>query len=242
MSTSQDTVSQPMPSMDIMFQTAYRQIVNDGTVEKMVRVGVEKLVQESIASSLRYGPLAQSLKDQVEASLKVASLDLPSYGETIGQIIRKMVEAATADSIQRGIGEKITELLQTPPESIKVSELIEQFRKMVEDSHDEGCHCGEIKPIGVKFDGDYGFKHLYLSEEEHDHKKNKYDSDIQIDCDKDGKIYNLRIRDGNVRNMLFVGRGVYNFERFLVQCYASGTKIIFDCDPMDCDRDIYPEH
>lgn len=240
--SAQSTVSSPMPSMDSMFQNAYRQIVDDGTVEKMVRVGVEKLVNESIASALRYGPLAQSLKDQVEASLQVASLDLPSYGETIAQIVRKMVETATADSIQRGIGEKLTELLEPPPESIKVSDLIEQFRKMVEDSHESGCHCGEIKPIGVKFDGDYGFKHLYLSEEELDHKKSKYDSDIQIDCDKDGKIYNLRIKDGNVKNMLFVGRGVYDFERFLVQCYASGTKIIFDCDPTDCDRDIYPGH
>jgi hypothetical protein len=83
---------------------------------------------------------------------------------------------------------------------------------------------------------------LFLFEEDPDSKTSKYEADIRIDCDRDGKIYNLRVKDGNVRNMLFVGRGIYGFERYLVQCYASGTKIEFDCDPMDCDRDINPEH
>ena len=82
-----------------------------------------------------------------------------------------------------------------------------------------------------------GYKHIYLSEEE-PYGKSKYDYDYQIDINREGKPYSIKLKGKEIDKNKILG-GLYGLDKLLFKIYASGSKIILDQGLDVDDYDIY---
>ena len=216
-------------------------------IEKTLTETINKVLEKSL--SCYFG---KQLEKQVQDSLKIETLKIPSYNHAILKFCEETLSRATMDVVKKQVADRMKELLEPTPETIKLSELVEMYRKEQEDSLDAGCHCeGQYGNIVVEYDSDDNstsglhdlFKNLQLWESRESYKpgsystKTKSDPDLYIGLSIQGKtaaeglpiahIYHLRFKHGDVTDKMFVGP-FYNFERAIFQMKAGSTKIIID--------------
>jgi hypothetical protein len=211
---------------------ALDRVIASGSIEKAIEDAVGKTVKSIMEDQLRsYSDIGKLIEASVKKSLAMnGELDLPSYNDTLLKIIRKQVQSYTEDTIQRQVAKNLEELLAPPPESIKLSDLVEQYRKHLTNQLDEGDgYSGEF--TFLMDHGDRGYTHIELSD---DPKVKRYNGDIRLGVDREGKIYTLSFGKREVEKDLFAGP-FYQFEKSLFQMKAAGTKLILDVESSEID-------
>ncbi len=207
-------------------------LIASGKVETFIEEALANTVKETVSHQLRtYSDFGKQLETKIKEAFALhADLQLPSYNDVILKIVRAQVEGHTNAVIQKQVAANLEELLKPAPAEITLSTLVEQYIEYLKESERGGCVCHGYEEITLRVEeNDYGSRDVNL------HPKpnaNRHECDIQIGATKEGKIYWLRFRDGDVEKRLFAGP-FYGFERSLFQMKAAGTILKFDVDPSD---------
>lgn len=144
----------------------------------------------------------------------------------------------TAQGIEK-IKESTREILSDVKSEYTLSEIIESLK---EENSKEEYEFDEDDTIAIIIDGeDDGYKHIYLSVEEPTsiyRTVSKYDYDYQIDINKEGKPYSIKLKNKEIDTKKILG-GLYGLDKLLFKIYSSGAKIILDKGMDPEDYDIY---
>ncbi len=218
-------------------QAVSQYMASDECSKKIAEVA-KKTCDDAIKSALGYG---SDFSKQVNAAVAKclglhADIDLPSYNDAILKIVAKQVEACTRDAIEKQVAGRMKELLTPAPESIKLSELIDQYREHLKEQATAGCVCHGDERFACRIEpsGTAGFTDVRLNKEaEVSGRPPQWD--IRFGIYKD-MIYTLSFQDADVDKAMFAGP-FYQFERSLFQMKAAKTKVLIDCNSDDIDTD-----
>lgn len=210
-------------------------LVASGTVQAMLEERVEKMVAEVLTEALgRYSNFAKALKGALEKSIQIDDcVRLPSYNAAIISVIERQIARAHQGAIERQVATRVAELLQTPPERILLSELIDTYRKHVAEERKYGCVChGDRHAVTVLVaPREYGM-HTVAFAPDPDTAAN--DCDFAIEVNSAGTVYSLRTRDGRRGESAFAG-SVRGFQRYLFALAANRVRLELDCAPENVD-------
>jgi len=192
-------------------------------IEKEVNSRVEKLIVESVDRALRsYSDTGKLIEKAVEDALKVERLDLPSYGSMVTQMLKAQIEATVAPLIAGRLAEDMEELLKLAPKEVKLSEIADLMRQ----EHSEEAY-GPVITVIVEHT-EYRSTWIYLDEDEHRERRDKYKCKHSILVSEDGKISSARTSERETGKN-WIGRA-HGLEQKLRAYVACGTKIIIDED------------
>lgn len=213
-----------VPQLGDAISAAVAAMLTPEHIEKEVQTRVAKLVTEGVDRALRsYSDTGKLIEKAVEDALRVNSLDLPSYGSTVAQILKRQIEANVSELVAGRLSQDMEELLTLAPKEIKLSQIA---KEMLEKHESDGAY-GEVITVIVD-EGSYGSTWIYLDEDAHYDERGKYQADIGILVRHEtGQIAAANFNGRDIKNQRRVGRG-YGIEQKIRSMYACGTKIIID--------------
>lgn len=223
-----------MEDMKNAVAAAFDKIVASGAIEQAIEKQLTETIGSVIKDQLRsYSDIGKSIEAQVKESLSIGKMELPSYADLIGKIVRRQVEGGMQNDATRYLEQNIAELLAPAPAEITLEQLIEDFIEIrIED--DESIRGGDFTLLIDHSEGSTaGYKHIYIDPEA---RTSKYSCAIQIDVQPSGEVYGLKIGGRDLKDQLFVGK-IYGFERKLFQLFTAKSKLIV---PEGADASDYP--
>lgn len=211
-------------------------------VETVVKKRLEKTITEIVDDTFReWSDFGKNLKSYIEENLNVDlnKLGIDGYNTLALKAIQEELDKViTTQGIEK-IKEVTREMLSDVKAEYTLSEIIEALK---EDNSKEEYEFDEDDTIAIIIDGEEdGYKHIYLSEEEPTSRYgsvSKYDYDYQIDIDRQGKPYSIKLKNEKIDTKKILG-GLYGLDRLLFKIYSSGAKIILDNGLDPDDYDIY---
>ncbi|MBU3205169.1 hypothetical protein [Clostridium algidicarnis] len=211
-----------------------KNIEKEGFVEKVVEKRLKETMESVIDDTFRsYSDFGKNLKEYVGQNLNVnlSNLGLEGYNTLVLAAVKEELDKTiTMQGIEK-IKQTAEEMLSSVKDEYTLSELIE---KVKEGFCKEEYEYDEYDKITLFIeDGSSGYKHIYLNEEEEDRK---YSCDYQIDINKEGKPYSIKLKGDEIDSKKILG-GLYGLDKLLFKIYAHGSKIILDQgeDPEDYD-------
>ena len=171
----------------------------------------------------------------VKVNVNLESLGLEGYNSlALAAIKEELDKCITIQGIEK-IKETTKEILSDVKPEYTLSEIIECLKGA---SLKEEYEYDEGDSIALIINGEEdGYKHIYLSEEE-PYGKSKYNYDYQIDINREGKPYSIKLKGKEIDKNKILG-GLYGLDELLFKIYASGSKIILDQGLDVDDYDIY---
>lgn len=211
-------------------------------VETVVKKRLEQTISEIVDDTFRkWSTFGENLKSYIEENLNVniENLGIEGYNTLALKAIQEELDKViTAQGIEK-IKESTREILSDVKSEYTLSEIIESLK---EENSKEEYEFDEDDTIAIIIDGeDDGYKHIYLSVEEPTsiyRTVSKYDYDYQIDINKEGKPYSIKLKNKEIDTKKILG-GLYGLDKLLFKIYSSGAKIILDKGMDPEDYDIY---
>lgn len=216
-----------------VLNAATAKIVASGVIETHVEEVLTKTIKEIVSNQLStYGEFGKQVAEAVKESLKLhGRLDLPSYNHALLNVVRLQVEGQTNAIVQRQVAAELNKLLEPPPETIKLSKLVEQYVEFLKSESSYACHCdqyGEFSLVIEKSTSVDGYREIGFDDEPKKHRVD--DCDIRLNVDREGRIWMLRFKyQSAVEKQLFAGP-LYGFQKSLFDMRVAGTVIEFDVD------------
>lgn len=224
------------PSIKSLTHAVVDRVIASGLIEQTLETAITKTITTALVDMTgAYSEFGKALKTQLAQSLACGpNLDLPTYGHLVLQIVRRQVDAAMGQQLQAQIEGTLAELLEAPPASIKLTELVAQF---IEYHHELETMRDQSRSISLHVTNrDSGYRYICLDPER---RKGEWDCEVRISVDPEGRVFGLSIDKADVSKRLFVGP-LYGFERLLFRLYVNKTPIEFDAAVDDIDTD-YPD-
>ncbi len=213
-----------MRSIEEMVADSMTALQNEGKVESIVKVNLEKAITEAVKDAVTgyNSPFKKALKEYVAGALPMdfKGIGLDGYNAMVMAVLKRKLDASLEAWVDKAISEDLQELLQTPPGTINVSDLLKQLEKEQEEDHrHQGltCHVSEGNLNGywtLNLDAKPGVK--------------ERDCGFNLSVDNEGQVYHMSFPyKGDVTSKMFVGR-LHGFERTLFRLYIGKTKLILD--------------
>lgn len=220
---------------NLMQQIVESYLCSDAALQvigKAVEETFKRQIQEQIGG--HHSEFRKQLDEGILKALKInGSIDVPSYNDAILKVIERQVRGATEQAIERQVASRIKSLLQPVPEKIKLSELLEQYRRHLRDKAMGGCTCSTEGRFGVTIEYRDGWVYLTVWEDIADKRSNRTPS-FRMAIYR-SKSYSLSIDGhGDAKRAMFVGP-LYEFEKMLFQIHAAQTEIELDIVEGDVD-------
>lgn len=215
--------------------TAFEKIVASGAIEQAIEKQLTETIGSIVKDQLRsYSDIGKAIEAQVKESLQIGKMDLPSYADLIGKIVRRQVEVGMQNEATRQLEQNIGELLAPAPAEITLDQLIEDFREHQVELSGDRIRGDDFTLIIQHSEGSTaGYKHIHIDP---DHGTSKYSCAIQIDVTPTGEVYGLKLGGRDLKDQLFAGK-LYGFERKLFQLFTAKSKLIV---PEGADASDYP--
>jgi hypothetical protein len=244
----------PAPTLQQIAHQAVLSYLSSPAGLEAISAAVVKTTNHAIQETLgTYSDFGKQLKQSVAASFAIGQpLDIPSYSHAVLAMLRQQVEAVKDKAMRRIIAERMTEILEPAPETIRLSEVLEKYKEYVKSQNSGGCHCdGEGRfYLDIKQGSSEGFIYVTLNDE----KPGKYGSaevEFHIHIHDDwqltesqkaaaavdklprGEVYSLTF-DGKkeCEKSIFAGQ-VYGFQKVLFDMMVSKTLVVVDVDDAD---------
>jgi hypothetical protein len=196
-------------------------------IEKEVETRIQKLVIEAVDQALRsYSEAGKLIQAAVTDALKVNKLDLPSYGETVTQMLEQIVRENVSELVAGKLAEDAKTLLGLAPKTYKLSELAEE---MLDQNDDDG----EITVIVDR--NEHNSTWVYLDEQG---GKDKYRCDYRMLISADGTIALAYLKETEAKSVKIIGRG-WGIEQRIRALYACGTILELDEDYVQTSKRDY---
>jgi len=215
-----------MKELEEQIQKAFGAMVSSGKLATIIEENVQKSVESIIRSAFDYhGTVPRALAEYLNKNLKVdfEGIGLAGYNEFIAKIIRQKLDAVVFKYGEGLIGKQIDELLSNPPESITLSQLIEQYHKFAREEQDEepfAMSCEVIESDSVS-----GYCRVKLGAKSSRTRSEKH---YELALTGKGEVYSISAPySGDITKRLFVGP-LFGFERLLFQMYAAKTRLVID--------------
>lgn len=208
-------------------------------IEPKITAAVEEMIADVVKSSLRtYSDNGKLIENAVKESLKIGTLNLPSYGTTVCTILKAQIEAKVAPLISGQLTEDMSEMLNLAPKELRLSDIVKEMLE-AHWEYDDGCYERDLVTCIV--DEDRTLTAIYLDED--DHHEEKYRCAISLFIDQDGFIRSGSTKgrtDMKARSLETHGDfgRAYTLEQKVRSWWACGTKIIVDADEV-CTRRLY---
>lgn len=233
------------------------QMEENGSIRLFLEEQIEKTVKGAIESAISGYSLKRDIEEQITAGFPeiVNRIGLSAYNTYIAETVRKVTMATLEGDAQEKIQATIEGILLKKRESIKLSEIMAEYRKWVNSSDDEdekrsrnedndGYTCAVREEKG-HYGSNFKSYKLYFDEEGNKDSKDFDDYDIGVDLSllwtvgKDSvKILNLYF-DGMKVSREFVHHTPSSFEALLLNLHFNNTPIIMDVDEIDEDDHYY---
>ena len=218
------------PSIRDAIGIAVEKVLASGLVEKTLEESIGECV-ESALKRMTYqdSEFGKALQQQLATALNCGTdLGLPSYGHTLLQIVQRQVNETLNGHLYANVQKTLEKLLETPPATIKLTELVERF---IEDNADSHSRDGSdwITLLVDHSDVVDGYRSVFLDPRK---GREKHRCAIRLSTDKEGRVYSLQIDGVKVEEKLFVGN-LRHFEKFLFQLFVCKVPIEFDDEAND---------
>lgn len=191
-------------------------------VRAVVEKKIESLVIDAIDSAFRWGDTRKQIEEAVKATLAIDHpLTLPSHGAMIMAILRQKIDAQVHELVAAKLDQEMDEILGMAPKEVKLSEIIDLMRKNIDEHERYGTH---MTCIIEKSEHWTGTLYIHLDPDE---DVRKYDCDLQISVDKDGKIFSLKCDRKDPKTSIVMGyQSAY--KRLALAAYCCGSRFIID--------------
>lgn len=226
------------PSMKDLIHAAVDRAIASGLVEQTLDASITKAITSALQDMTgAYSEFGKALKKQLAESLACGpDLDLPTYGHLVLQIVRRQVDAAVGQQMHGQIEETLKDLLDSPPASIKLTEIVAQFIEFHHERRELGARK-DSRSISLHVNtSDGGYRYISI-----DPRSGKDDGEclVCIGVNRDDRVFTLSIDKQEFEKRLFTGP-LYGFERLLFRLYANKTPIEFDAEPSRIEL-VYPD-
>lgn len=229
--------------LNVMINDQLTKLKEEGYVEEIVKKQLKSTIESVINDALRsYSDFGRNLEKQVEKHLQInlERLDIPSYNQLILETIKDHLNAVVHEQGVNRMKEQLDGLLLTSKEEYKLSELMEELVREIEDLNELGYE--EIHEMSLHIEDSYGSTHVYFDAES---DRDKYDCKyrIWVDSRKDNEVISIKIREENrysrsskefkeFDTKTIMG-GFYGLEETLFKMYARKAKLIIDEDAVE---------
>lgn len=249
-----------MQEIQELIVARFSKLADEGKITELVDKQVENLVKEMLEKSLRgYSDFSKALEKKFEQAMvaRIDEMGFTQYADTIVKAITRKLEngviEVTNGVIDKNLDKFVEDLLESPPEKVKLSDIVEKFLEQVKESKLEDCSCDYSGEIGFKVVEDtdritsssWRWFTIYLKEDgEVTSKTSTYSSTPSYDYDLKLRVHQPKDSDlatlagisfkyGSTVEEDFFVRENHGFEKLLLNMYCRGTRIEMDED--DCE-------
>lgn len=236
------------------------QMEADGSIRRFLEEQIEKAVKGAVESAIGGYSLKRAIEEQITAGFPeiVNNIGLSSYNTYIAETVRKVTMAALEGDAQEKIQAAIDGILLKKRDSIRLSEIMAEYRKWVNLNDDEEekrslneghdgytCAVREEKGRYGSLGGNFKYYNLYFDEygDKDGRSFDDYDicvvlSALWIGGKSTVKILDLYF-DGMKVSREFVHHSPSSFEALLLNLHFNNTPIIMDVGEIDEDDHYY---
>ncbi|WP_042165575.1 hypothetical protein [Paenibacillus gorillae] len=222
--------------LNVMVNNALAEMSQSGFVEQAIKKTLEKTVT-SVVDDLIGGyrsDFKTSLENHVKENLNVNmdKLNLSGYNVLLLNSVQEILdEQIQTEGIAR-VREELTKLFSPlEKKEWKLSEIIE---KMKEEENDDGDKNGDYISFHCDDSFTYGIHVYFDPESDKSNYRCKYNFYLSREKEEPTlcKLSTLKIDDKELDNKKILN-GLYGFDKFLFQLYATGATIVADCKDVE---------
>ncbi|WP_010226257.1 hypothetical protein [Pseudomonas donghuensis] len=191
-------------------------------LQPIIQSNVEDTVKRAIESQFSYrSKFKEMLEEKLAGVMPTDVKDIGRFGDLVVKTVSGMLSDMQNQVVKQSIQDRLAEMMKPLPQSITLTELLNSITKGLGESDESR---GEDRPTIIIETTEgvcAGYWHLYVDAEE---RTSKYSCAIQMDFDKEGKCYSLKINDYDPSKTLFLG-SKYGLEALLLNLYTGGVKV-----------------
>ena len=210
------------PLTDIVIDEVGRQTTDDA-VRGLVATNVEKLIKHSVEHALRsYSDIGKQIEKQVQASLEIGDLTIPSYSHMVAAVVRAKVDEHMDTMITEKLKIEMDEILGIGVGEVKLSEIVSGMVTRLEGESDRyggsvTCDVEESK---------HGSRWVRLDEGDN---TGRHKCEVRALVKDDGTIFALYLDGVDMDKAVRLGSWK-DYQRTLFALYCRGGKLIIDED------------
>jgi len=212
---------------------------DSGKITSAIESGIESLVLKAVDDALGGYQLKRDIEDQISSSISdvVKDIGLSAYNGFIAQKVKEITEGVMREDVAQKIQKTFDDMLIARHDGIKLSEIINAYRKYLFEDVDESDKWERRTfTCGVEEKRDGNFTHIYVTLSDEPDKRN-YDSDITITfCSygdaKEEYISSVYFSGKKLGENLRLGT-LTEVESLVANLYYNKTPIILDLDDVD---------
>jgi hypothetical protein len=210
---------------------AFDKVVASGAIEEAIHKQIGAAVTAGINEHLRdYSDFGKALKEKIGTLIEIDldTIDLPSYRQLVGDIIKKRVGAVMSTEFTEKLDKDIAELLAPAPATITLQELLDEFIESKKDAWNAHQLRGEKFTLNInRSDRHDGY--IDISIDEDPDQERHTSCAIHLRIRGDGEVWGLSLGGADIKNKIFAGP-LFNFEKRLFQMYTAKTRLIIDAN------------
>lgn len=212
---------------------------DSGKISSAIESGIESLIMKSVESALNGYDLRRDIEKQISSSISEVAKDIgfSAYNGFIAQKVKDITENVMREDVSQKIQEVFNGLLIDKHDGIKLSEIIEAYRKDLFENVDESEKWERHTftcDVDEKRDGSFTWYTIKLHEEElsrHDDPEIMFKILVLGEKSSD-KICQLYL-DGKSQDGVFILGRLSKMQTLLCNLYFNGTPIILDMENVD---------
>lgn len=217
-----------------MVMESLAKMESDGKVQSIVEKHVESTVNDVVKDLFgSWSDFSKELKNTAKEALQInfKDLNLASYNHLILQAIKDKLDDEITNQGVIQIKQQIEALLTDSKREYKLSELVKELRREVENIDELGYE--EYHEMTLHVDNSYGSYWIGMDAR---NDMSEYSCKYRLHVSKKGEVYSVQIdeqeysRKGSTTNfdVKAVMNGLHGLEETLFKIYTSGAKLIID--------------
>ncbi len=205
---------------------AFDNVVASGAIETAIQEQINKTVVSAIKDQIGgyNSDFSKAVNEKVKTLIDVNldEIDLPSYRQLIGDIIKQRVGAVMTTQFAEQLDKDISELLEPAPAEITLEQLLEDFTKHYIEYYGLDELRGQDFTLTIKWgERNDGYVDVFIDK---DVGTSDYSCNIYLRI-RNGEVWSLRLNGDDIKSKIFVGP-LFAFEKRLFQMYTAKTRLI----------------
>lgn len=213
---------------------------NSGTIQKMIEEKISETINSAINSCFSW-----DFKDQITKQIKesvgdiASKIKLNSYNSFIATAIENIISVELNKDLKEKINTKLTQALIVTEKEIKLSKIIEEFKRYECDDDEEYSYCCNIEKHE---DPSFKTVTIIIQKEDNDNfynKNPKFEIHALSYRDEPFKISWVNYNEFKYDSELAFIKDFNNFEAMLLKAVFNEIPFIIDMDENQIENELY---